>query len=104
MKNSMKKILLVSALVIAIAASSVLGASAFSWNDLGNQYEDNAEEYADQIEQLVEEVGQGFEDNAEQYPSNPDPEAYMDTVNELSNKFLSGIKSLTEGYLKTFRF
>lgn len=111
MKNTIKKTLLVSMLVIAIAATSVCGASAaYNWNDVGNYFENNAEDYADKVEDLVETIGQGFEDNAENYPDNakenPEtaPADYMKTVKDLAGSFLSGMKSLTKDYIGTFRF
>ena len=111
MKNTIKKTLIVSMLVMAIAATSVCGASAaYNWRDVGNYFENNAEDYADQVEDLVETIGQGYEDNAENYPDsakeNPEtaPADYMKTVNKLANSFLSGMKSLTKGYIGTFRF
>lgn len=111
MKNTIKKTLLVSMLVIAIAATSVCGASAaYNWNEVGNYFENNAEDYADKVESLVKEIGKGYEDNAESYPDNAkeNPETapvdYMKTVKDLAGSFMSGFKSLTKGYVSTFRF
>ena len=99
MKNTIKKTLVVSMLVVAIAATSVCGASAaFNWNDLGNRFEKGAEDYAKQVESIVETVGQGYEDNAEQYPGNaaenPDTatDDYMKTVSKLARDFFAGLR------------
>ena len=81
---------MVSMLVIAIAATTVCGSYAFSWNDVGNYFEKGAEDYAKQVESVVETVGKGYEDNAEQYPGNaaenPDTATgdYMKTVKDLA--------------------
>lgn len=96
MNNFFKKagVFSLALLVVLSCTCGAFAASFWSTPDPENAFENAGENFADQIENLVEDTGVDFEDNAEDYPENPDPDNYMENVFSYSNNFFSGFKSL----------
>lgn len=88
--------LMTLALVLAISCTS--GAMAFGF-DPEDEIENRAEQFADSIEEIVENAGEAYEENAENYPdeASSDPAApfeYLKNVFSISGSFMSGLRSL----------
>lgn len=101
--SKLKKAVLVSTLALTIVAACTAGPMAVGFRG-GNAFEIAAEEYADNIEKLVEETGKAYEDATEAYPdnakNNPNaPAEYVQTAVQLGNNYLSKLSGLTKGFL-----
>lgn len=103
MKKNLTKKLIAATMAVSVLAVCSSGAMAFDFGH-GKYIKDASNTYADQIEAIVEEIGNEYEANAENYPGAAveDPEAatqaYFDTVIELGNSFLSRIFGATQDY------
>ena len=96
MKKLVKNVTLLS-LAIMMLLSCTCGAFAFSFSS--NKAETKAEQFADDIENLVEEAGKAYEENAESYPDNAEsnpkaPVEYLNKVFGISGSFMSGLRNL----------
>ena len=96
MKNFFKKAgVLTLALVVVLSCTCGAFAASFgSAPDPEDKIEAAAENFADQLENLIEDTGEDYEQNAEDYPENPDPDNYMENVFDYSGNFWNGFKTL----------
>ncbi len=101
--NKLKKAILVSSLALTVVSASTVGSMAVDFRG-GNSFEIAAEEYADNVEMLVEETGKAYEESTEAYPdnakNNPNaPTEYIQTAVKLGGNYLSKLSGLTKGFL-----
>lgn len=96
MKNFFKKVgVFTLALVVVLSCTcGAFAASFWSNPDPEDKIEAAAENFADQLEVLVENTGDDYDQNADNYPDNPDPVNYMENVFTYGGNFMSGFKAL----------
>lgn len=104
MKKSMVKKMLVSALALVLVCACTAAPLAMGFD--ANFFERAAEDYADAIEQIVEQAGDDYEQNAEDFDDEAEtnPAAtgdFVENAKEIGSDFLSGIFGRTGSYLKT---
>ena len=104
MKKNLTKKLIAATMAVSVLAVCSSGAMAFNFGH-GRDIKIASNNYANLIEELVEQAGDAFEENAENYPGNAvenpttAPQDYIDTAVEIGNNFLSSIFGATNDYV-----